>query len=191
VAHVEGYSRLVQDFEPQVTYTSAARSRSKKYREILLSLNATPNKRRIVGAGDVIAGWRVLHPPAGADFARADDEAVVLSGELANRKILLLSDLGRLGQQSLVASGQDLKSDVVIAGIPTDGQPLRQELMDLLQPKLILIGGNDAKAQRALRDLRTRATNVVTTVDDRAVTVTARRGIVFVETMAGKRLPIP
>ena len=191
VAHVEGYSRLVQDFEPQITFTSAARSRSKKYREILASLDATPNKRRIVGARDVIAGWQVLHPPSGADFARADDEAVVLSGAIANRRIVLLSDLGRLGQQSLVASGQNLKSDVVVAGIPTDGQPLRQELMDLLQPKLILVGGNDAKAQRALRDLRTRATNIVTTLDERAVTITAHRGKVLVETMSGKRFEIP
>jgi hypothetical protein len=63
--------------------------------------------------------------------------------------------------------------------------------MELLQPKLVVVGGNDAKAQRALRELRTRVTNIVTTIDERAITITARRGKVFLETMSGKRLEIP
>jgi ComEC/Rec2-related protein len=186
VDHVEGYRRLAQDFDPVITYTSGARSRSPKYRDILRFLDATPGKRRILAVGDVIAGWRVLHPPAGADFSRADDDALVLS----NSKVTLLSDLGRLGQQSLVASGQDLKSDVVVSGIPTDGQALRPELIDLLQPKVVIIAGGNAKTLRALRELRGRLTNVVSTIDERAVTITERHRKWDVNTMSGKHLKV-
>ena len=186
VDHVEGYRRVAQDFDPVITYTSGARSRSPKYRDILRSLDATPGKRRVVSAGDVIAGWRVLHPPAGADFSRADDEAIVLS----NREVTLLSDLGRLGQQSLIANGQELKSDIVVSGIPNDGQALRPELMELLQPKVVIVAGSDAKTQRVLRDLRGRLTNVVTTIDERAVTITMRRRQLQVDTMSGKHLKV-
>jgi ComEC/Rec2-related protein len=190
VAHVEGYKRLAEEFDPQITYTSAARSRSPKYREILRLLDANRSKRKIVAAGDVIAGWKVMHPKRDEDFARADDEAIVLSKEIAGEKALLLSELGRLGQQALVACGEGLKSDVVFAGSPTDGQPLRPELLEVIKPKVVVFAGSDAKSQRALRDLRTRATNVVTTIDERAVTLTARRGKVVLETISGNHIEL-
>jgi competence protein ComEC len=189
VSHVEGYSRVVKEFDPAVTYTSAAQSRSRSYREILKSLRAETNRWRVVAAGDEIAGWRVLHPKEGEDFARSDDEAIVLSRTMDGRKITLLSDLGRLGQQALLRGGGDLRSDVVFAGVPNDGQALRPELLEVMQPKVLVVAGNDAKAQRALRDLRARATNinVIATMDERAVTITAKRGKVVIETMNGKR----
>jgi competence protein ComEC len=190
VEHVEGYSRLVREFDPTITYTSGARSRSRKYRDILSSLDATPKKHKVVSSGDVVGSWTILHPRAGADFPRADDEAIVVAGELAGKRVLLLSDLGRLGQQSLLATGEELKSDVVFAGVPTDGQALRPELMALLQPKLVALGGSDARTQRALRELRQRITNLVTTFDERAVTITEQRGKVVVATMSGKRVEL-
>jgi len=190
IEHVEGYPRLIREFDPAITYTSAARSRSPKYRDILRSLDAAPNKHKVISSGDTIGGWKVLHPPRGADFPRADDEAIVLSGELAGKRAVLLSDLGRLGQQSLVANGEQLRSDVVFAGIPTDGQALRPELMASIEPKIVALAGSDARTQRALRELRPRITNLVTTVEERAVTITEHRGKVVVETMSGKRVEL-
>ncbi len=190
VEHVEGYPRLAREFDPAITYTSAARSRSPKYRDILRSLESTPHKHKILSSGEAVSGWKVLHPQAGEDFSRADDEAIVLTAELAGKKVTLLSDLGRLGQQTLTSSGLPLRSDVVFAGIPTDGQPLRPELMVLLEPKIVALAGSDARTQRALRELRQRITNLVTTVDERAVTITEHRGKVTVETMSGKRIEL-
>jgi len=73
------------------------------------------------------------------------------------------------------------------------GWRLRQELVEALQPKLLVVAGNDAKAQRALKDLRTRVTNinVVATMEERAVTLTGSRRSVSLETMGGKRFDIP
>jgi beta-lactamase superfamily II metal-dependent hydrolase len=182
----------MKEFDPVVTYTSAARSRSRVYRDIVKSLRSETNRWRVVGAGDQIAGWRVLHPKEGEDFARADDDAVVLATTIEGSRIALLSDLGRLGQQSLLNAGGDLKTDVVFAGAPNDAQALRPELLEAMQPKVIAVAGNDAKAQRVLKDLRARATNanVIATMDDRAVTITAKRGKVAVETMSGKRFDL-
>jgi beta-lactamase superfamily II metal-dependent hydrolase len=193
ISHVEGYSRLVKEFDPEVTYTSAARSRSPKYRQILRGLQTETNKWRVVAGGDQIAGWTVLHPKAREDFAKADDDAIALSKLIEGRKVALLSDLGRLGQQALVSDGADLKSEVVFAGVPNDGMALRPELLEALRPKFLVVAGNDAKAQRALKDLRARATsiNVIATMDERAVTVTASRRSVSIETMSGKRFDIP
>ncbi|HUS37288.1 MAG TPA: ComEC/Rec2 family competence protein, partial [Verrucomicrobiae bacterium] len=138
VAHVEGYSRLVDEFRPKLTYTSGARSRSPIYRRIVRTLEETPSKRRVVAAGDEICGWRVLHPAVGEDFQRGDDEALVLSKTIDGKTITFLSDLGRNGQQALAARGA-LKSNVVIAGVPNEGEPLRPELMDALKPELIVV----------------------------------------------------
>jgi beta-lactamase superfamily II metal-dependent hydrolase len=190
VTHVEGYERLVHEFEPELTYTSAARSRSPKYRQIIRELQANTNNWRVVAAGDEIAGWKIWHPGRGEDFAKADDDAIVLSKEIAGKRITLVSELGRLGQQALVESEKKLKSDVIFAGAPNDAFAIRPELMEALQPKAILFAGNDARAQRALKELRARATNILSTMDERAITLTSRRGKVVVETMSGKRIEI-
>ena len=169
VAHVEGYSRLAEEFRPKMIYTSGARSRSPVYRRIVRGLEATPSKWRVVAAGDEICGWRVLHPGSDQDFSRGDDEALVLSKTTAGKTMTLLSDLGRNGQQALAVRGE-LKSHVVIAGAPTEGEPLGPELMDPLQTELIVITGNDAKTQRALTSLRSRSTNVISTIEKGAIT---------------------
>jgi hypothetical protein len=100
--------------------------------------------------------------------------------------------LGRLGQQALLNDATELKSDVVFAGVPNDGMALRPDLMESLQPKFLIVAGNDAKAQRALKDLRSRTTNihVIASMDERAVTLTASRRKMALETVTGKGIQI-
>ena len=74
---------------------------------------------------------RVLHPAAGDDFDRADNDALVLPGKLNGVRVLLLSDLGRKGQNALLARTNDLRADVVIAGLTDDGEPLDDALLEL------------------------------------------------------------
>lgn len=188
VAHVEGYSRLVREFRPRAIYTSGARSRSPMYRQILRRLEETPEVRRRVAAGDEICGWRVLHPTAEQDFARGDDEALVLSQPILGRRITLLSDLGKNGQIDLGSRDASLKSEIVITGIPNDGSLIRSEMIEALQPNVLIVTGDDAQTQRALRELRRRATNIIATVEDGAVTIALPRGV---ETMNGKRIELP
>jgi hypothetical protein len=131
-----------------------------------------------------------LHPAANEDFSRADDESLVLSMKIAGRTVTLLSELGRGGQHALLNRGDDLKSHVVFAGVPTDGESIRPAMMDALRPAVLVVAGNDPRVMREVRELRTRATNVIAVVEERAITLTAQGNRVVVESMTGKHFVI-
>jgi hypothetical protein len=178
------------EFDPAMTYTSAARSRSPKYRAVLRSLEALPNRWQKISAGDEVAGWKVLHPGHGQDFPRADDEAIVLTREINGHTITLLSELGREGQQHLLLNTSLTTGEIVIGGVPTGGEIPRPELLERLRPKIFILAGNDAKAQRAFRELRSRGVNVVPTAMENAVTITLQRKSAVVETMKHTRIEL-
>lgn len=174
VEHVEGYFRLAEEFEPRLTFTSAARSRSPRYRDILADLELAPGRWKKVVAGESVLGWQVLHPKAGDDFSRADDDAVVLKRTIDGVRMALLSDLGRNGQQRLAEASLDLKCDVLIGGVGTDNDPMRAALLERMGPKVIVLTGNDARTARAARELKARGAPVVATMEERAVTLERR-----------------
>jgi beta-lactamase superfamily II metal-dependent hydrolase len=70
---------------------------------------------------------------------------------------LLLSDLGRNGQSALLAHTNDLRADIVIAGLPDGGEPLCDALLEAVQPKAIVIADSEFPAtRRASRELKQR-----------------------------------
>jgi beta-lactamase superfamily II metal-dependent hydrolase len=70
---------------------------------------------------------------------------------------LLLSDLSRAGQGELLARTNDLRADIVIAGLPNEGEPLGESLIDAIQPKVIVIADSEFPAtRRAGRALKQR-----------------------------------
>ncbi len=79
--------------------------------------------------------WKVLFPAATDDFSKSDDAALVLRGNFHGAKILLLDDLSRAGQSDLLGRTNDLRADIVIAGLPTEGEPLCDALIDAVQPE--------------------------------------------------------
>ncbi|MBU6408977.1 MAG: hypothetical protein KGR98_01190, partial [Verrucomicrobia bacterium] len=94
---------------------------------------------------------------------------------------LLLSDLGSRGQDALLAArpAADLRADVVIAGLPARGEPLRDPLLDAIHPRLIVIADSPVFSERAARArlkarLRLRNVPVIYTRDSGAVTITLR-----------------
>ena len=81
----------------------------------------------------------------------------MLLGNFSGAKILLLSDLGRDGQSALLESTNDLRADIVIAGLPNEGEPLCDALLDAIQPKVIVIADSEFPAtRRASRELKER-----------------------------------
>lgn len=71
--------------------------------------------------------------------------------------MLLLSDLGKPGQNALLAAYPDLKADIVVSGLPTQGEPLADALLAALHPALIVVTDSEYPAsQRASAKLRTR-----------------------------------
>jgi len=138
-------------------YTSSIRFRSAKYRDLMSNLEQTPGRCHIINRGDEAGVWRVLHPEAGDKFPQADDNALVLLGDFHGTRVLLLSDLGRPGQDSLLARQRDLRADIVVAGLPEQTEPLCDALLDAIQPRLIIVADSEFPAtKRASPRLRKR-----------------------------------
>ena len=120
-------------------WTSPAQFRSAEYRSVIESFEQPPDRHRLWHEGEVRAGWQMLYPAEGVGHSRAEDSAMVLLGNFSGTKILLLSDLGRAGQADLLATTNDFHADIVVADLPGDGEPLRNVLLQAIQPKIILI----------------------------------------------------
>ena len=181
VRHVGGATVVREEFRVGQTITGRARSRSPAYRALIKELEATGSGWREVERGDRVCGWRVLHPAADDRFSRADDNALVLLGEFEDVRILLSSDLGRLGQRTLLDREPGLKVDVIIASMPNPDEPLSDGFLRLLEPRLVVVSAGEYPASerpsRALRDrLRAHAFPIFFTCDHGAVYLTLRDG---------------
>jgi competence protein ComEC len=165
VKDVGGAATLDQLFGIGELWTSPAKFRSPAYRGMVSDFEKPPVRHKIFNCGDSAGGWRALHPAAGENFPRADDNALVLSGNFHGTPILLLSDLGRDGQGAVLAHTNDLRADIVIAGLPNDGEPLGDELLEAVQPKVIVVVDSEFPA-------------------------TGRAGSQLKERLAGRKVPV-
>jgi competence protein ComEC len=159
VGHVQdigGAEIILTHFPARRVFLNPARDRSSAYRQNIDHIkSAAPFQD--VSAGDNARGWTVLHPPPSARFDDADDNAMVLQRTVNGQSILLLSSLGRTGQDALVASHPDLRADIVVAKLPAQDEPLSPPLLQLLRPKLIVILDSENPATRcAAAKLRAR-----------------------------------
>jgi beta-lactamase superfamily II metal-dependent hydrolase len=145
---VGGAEALLAAFPVGQVATSDARFRSPAYRNTLAALKKTPGVHRVLNAGDRIGVWTVLHPARSDHFPQADDNALVLHGAVEGIRILLASDLGRSGQSALLERNPELRADLVIAGLPQEGEPLSNAFIDAVQPKLILVTDSEFPATR-------------------------------------------
>jgi competence protein ComEC len=141
-------------------WTSPIHFHSGAYNEIISEFEngrLQEPRHKIFNCGDKIGCWKVLWPAATNNFPRADDNALVLFGNFSGAKILLLSDLGREGQSALLACTNDLRADIVVTGLPNEGEPLCDALLDAIQPKVIVIADSEFPAnRRASRSLKER-----------------------------------
>ncbi len=142
--HVGGAEILREKFHPTRVFTGPMRFRSPAYRRFLDGLEPQGGWKKI-SRGDAVAGWRVLHPEAQDRFPRADDGALVFFAEINRSRVLLLSDLGELGQRALLARTPDLRADIVVTGIPLKEEPLYPELLRKVRPKLIVVTGGEMR----------------------------------------------
>ena len=138
-------------------WTSPIHFHSIVYNEMAASFDKQQSRHKFFDYGDTDACWTVLWPPATNDFSRADDNALVLLGNFSGTKILLLSDLSAAGQSGLLESTNDLRADIVIAGLPNEGEPIGDTLADTIQPQVIVIADSESSApRRAKRKLKER-----------------------------------
>jgi competence protein ComEC len=191
-----GAELLNQLFTVGEIYTSPARFRSAAYQKIVAEFEKPPGRHRIFHRGDTAGCWQVLHPDAGDGFERADNVALVLPGNLNGARVLLLSDLGRKGQNALLARASDLRADVVITGLTDDGEPLCDALLDAVRPKIIVVTDSEFPATRRAgsplkKRLGERNVPVIYTRTAGAVTLVARTGGWELRTMQGEIFSVP
>jgi len=187
--HNVGGARLIREyFKPRKVLHSDVTFRSTAYREIIRHFEMTPALASTVKRGDRLGAWTVLHPDPVDRFPQADDNTIVLLCDLEGVRVLLLSDLGKPGQNALLERTPDLRAEVVVSGIPVQTEPLADALLDAIQPRMILITDSDYPApQRASSKLRerlgARGVPVFYTRETGAITLRLRDGQSEVRTM--------
>jgi beta-lactamase superfamily II metal-dependent hydrolase len=134
-----------------------------------------------------------LHPDDSDRFTQGDDNTVVLRGEIEGVRVLLLSDLGKRGQNAVINRSPDLRAEIVISGLPNQSEPLAEALLDALQPQLIVITDSEYPAsQRASLRLRERlaARNVpvLYTRETGAITLVLAKGRWKARPMSGSEV---
>jgi beta-lactamase superfamily II metal-dependent hydrolase len=155
--NIGGTASLNEHFGVGELFTGPVLFRSSTYRNIVAKFEIPPARHRTMNCSDRAGCWQALHPGAGYNFAHSDDAALVQYGNFYNTRVLLLSDLGRNGQSALLARTNDLRADIVIAGLPDEGEPLCEALLDAVQPKVIVIADSEFPAtRRASRELKQR-----------------------------------
>ena len=197
VHHVGGAGFISQQFPPAKAVRSPVAFRSAVYREIIQEFSRRTNLLHTVKRGDAMDGWSVLHPAATDRFPQADDNAIVLRADLRRTRVLLLSELGKPGQNTLLERERDLRADIVVSGIPTQTEPLADALLDAIQPRLIVISDSvypaTARASRKLRErLAERNIPVIFTSETGAATIIFGENSWEVRSASGKKIePLP
>jgi len=175
-----GVSNLDELFGIGTVWTSDVKFRSTDYRDAVARFEKS-SRRKILQYGDTLDCWKVLFPFTNT-LAKVDDAPLVLMGTFNGMRVLLLSDLSRSGQSELLSATNDLRADIVVAGLPDTGEPLCDDLIAAIQPKAMVIADSEFPAtRRAGRGLKERLEQtkipVVYTRDSGAVgIVTDSRG---------------
>ncbi len=191
--HIGGAELVANQFALRKLCVSPVRFRSPVYRRILKDFSATPEKLRTVSRDDQLGCWTVLHPQPDDRFPQADDNALVLSGVIGGQRVLLLSDLGRPGQDALLERTPDLRADIVVTGLPVQREALSDALLDAIQPRVIIVADSEfPAAERASPKLRERLArrkvSVLYTRSTGTATIEWHKGEWAVRTMSGIRI---
>jgi len=177
---VGGAQLIAAQFSPRQVATNSLRFRSPVYRKVIEELSASQKRWLELHRGDRLGRWSVLHPETTDHFDRADDGTLVLLGEFDGTRVLLLSDLGWTGQKLLLERNPDLQADIVIAGLPREGEPLTDVLLEAIRPRLVVIADSEFPATRRAspqlhQRLAQRDHQVVYTREVGSVTLTLRK----------------
>jgi ComEC/Rec2-related protein len=190
--NVGGAQTLDELFHVGELWTSDVKFRSANYRDTVAEFEKPTMRHKILNCGNTIGCWQILFPNATDNFEKADDSPLVLRGNFRGTKVLLLSNLSRAGQSDLLATTNDLRADIVVAGLPTEGEPLCDALIDAIQPRVIVIADSEfpatRRASRALRErLEQKKIPVIYTRTAGAVKIETDKAGWKLETMDGQK----
>ena len=141
--HIGAAHLLVRDFDPRCLIDNSTPDRSTIHRRLRdLFSNRRINVTRLSAgenftSGSALSG-RVLFPPSGFSATTADDQALFVQLSVESAKILFTSDSGFAAEKWLLASGADLRSDILIKGQHHSGNSGSDAFLNSVQPRLII-----------------------------------------------------
>jgi len=143
--------QLLDAFPPRVIYENALSDRSATRRNFNRVLAERAISQRSLTAGnDVVlngdATLRVLYPPSEVSSNIADDRALVLMATINGYRVLFLGDAGAATETWLLASGEDLRCDIIVKGIHHSGMAMDGALLDAARPSLVVAACADFPA---------------------------------------------
>jgi len=179
--HIGGFTNLLAAQPLERVYLSHAKSSSPFQKIVLAELAQRGKLQHTVSAEDTLGPWKVLHPAPADDFPKSTDDALVLRGEFHGVRVLLLSDIGPDGCQAMIARGSNLRADIVVAAIPSYGEPLNVGLLRFIQPRVIIIHDSkypiaDRASAELLKRLRDSGVEVFSVRQEKGIRLTITRG---------------
>jgi competence protein ComEC len=126
--HIQGLNDVARHFRVRAALVGRARENEPEFAEFAETLRRANVPLQLVGRGDVLraggATLEVLWPPRASDesvapqassvrAASGNDDSVVLRVRFGRRCFLLTGDIERRAEEAIIASGDDLRCDVV------------------------------------------------------------------------------
>ena len=153
---IGGATLLRLSFPVKNVVVSPLAFRSRAYRQVMDDFKMAAVPMKTVERGGQVGRWLVLHPQVQDRFAKAGDGALVLVGEFDGRRLLLLSNLGPIGQRLLSDRVENLSAETVVSGLSEGGEGPAAGLLERIQPRTLIVADCEypatGRASRALQE---------------------------------------
>ena len=157
-AHIGAAGSVVRALSPLTIIDTPAPDRSSVHKQLIAYCDEHHLPRRLSAAGDQAPCGRditaqVLFPPRDFRGATADDQALVVQLVIDGHwRVLLMSDSGQATEQWLIASGADLRSDVLIKGQHHVAMSGTKEFIEQVQPQAIVASSTNLAENQRVKD---------------------------------------
>jgi len=157
--HIGGAAELLREMAPAEVIDSPLADRSLYRRATHTALETLAKGKAIVRRGDTLTlapgiTLRVLFPPPDCRASSADDKALVLRLDAANKRILFTSDAGFLTERWLLenAPGQELQADILVKQMHARDFSGTPEFLKAVHPALIVASSATFPPQERIKE---------------------------------------
>lgn len=155
--HIGGAARLLDDLPPAVLIDNPAPDHSVIHRRLRREFERPGFKAKRLNSDNFAVSpdmsVQIFRPHSDLSITTADDQTLVVQLTVApSTKILLMSDSGYETEKALIASGADLRSDILIKGQHHTGESGSDAFIDAVRPRLIIATSRSFPAHERVDD---------------------------------------
>ncbi|MEO6970059.1 MAG: ComEC/Rec2 family competence protein, partial [Chthoniobacterales bacterium] len=150
--HIGGALAVCEEFKPRRVIDNGAPDRSRVHQVVRQQRTEIAARNSLFRFSRHVSA-RVLFPVAGFPAKAADDQALVVQLIIDGKfRVLLVSDSGRMTEETLLAHPEELKSDVLIKGQHHTGESGSAEFLAAVNPQLIVATSRDFPARERISE---------------------------------------